>query len=172
LSKFGEYTVSDSQNTAENIEKIWKAAESIRTAMLVTRGADGLTARPMSAIVRGDESTIWFLTDAQSGKLDDIAAHPQVSVTFCDGGTTHLAFRGNASVHTDRATVDMLWSKPALAFYPDGPGDPQIRVLRIRPEHAELWEGPGTLVAMIKIAAAVATGKSARDMGDHVEAKI
>jgi general stress protein 26 len=164
--------MSEPENTAENAAKIWKAAESIRTAMLVTRGAEGLTARPMSAIVRGDESTIWFLTDAQSGKIADIEAHPQVSVTFCDGASTHVAFRGNATVHTDRATVDMLWSKPALAFYPDGPGDPNIRVLRIRPDHAELWNGPGTLVAMIKIATAAITKKGVRDMGEHVEAEI
>ncbi len=164
--------MSDTKATAENAARIWKAAESIRTAMLVTRGADGLTARPMAAIVRGDECTIWFLTDAQSAKLDDIAAHPPVLVSFSDGNSTHVVFRGNATIHDDRAMIDMLWSKPALAFYPEGPGDARIRVLRIRPDHAELWNGAGALVAMIKTAAAVVSGKPVRDMGEHIEAAI
>ncbi|MFZ4689274.1 MAG: pyridoxamine 5'-phosphate oxidase family protein [Polymorphobacter sp.] len=156
----------------DNLHRIWKAAAGIRTAMLVTRGETRLSGRPMSAIVRADENAIWFLTDVPGDLLDDIAAHPQVSVTFCDGGSTHVAFDGSASIHADRATIEGLWSQPAQAYYPEGPGDPRVRAVRVRPVHAELWDGPGTIVAMAKMAAALVSKKSVDGIGEHVEANI
>lgn len=164
--------MSTEPTNTENLDRIWHAAAAIRTAMLVTHDGNGLASRPMSAIVRGGEATIWFLTDADSGKIAAIESNPEVAVTFCDGSSTHIAFRGTASIHTDRATIDDLWSQAAQAYYPAGPSDPLVRAVRFRPEHAEMWDGPGQLVAMAKIAVAIATGKSVRDMGDHVEGAV
>jgi general stress protein 26 len=157
--------------TTENADRIWKAAEGIRTAMLVTWTGEALISRPMAAIVRADEGAIWFLTDKDSGKLDDIAAYPEVSVSFSDG-STQVAFHGAASVHDDRAKIKDLWSNAAQACYPGGPTDPLVVALRVDPARAELWDGPGAVIAMIKMAAAVAQGKSVRDIGEHVEAAV
>jgi general stress protein 26 len=154
-----------------NAEDIWKAAKSIRTAMLVTRSGEQLVSRPMAAIVREDEGVIWFLTDRDSGKLDDIAVHPQVAVSFCEG-STHVAFSGVASVHHDRETIKDLWSTAAQAWYPKGPDDPLVLALRVDPAEAELWDGPGTIVSLVKMAAAVATGSSVRDGGEHVKTRV
>ena len=163
--------MSTQTTQAESAERIWKAAEKVRTAMLVTRSGDALISRPMAAIVKSDEGLIWFLTDKNSGKLDDIAKHPDVSVSFSDG-SDFMAFTGKATVLDDRATIKRLWSNAAQAYYPNGPEDPLVIALRVQPGHAELWDGPGAVVAMIKMAAAVATGESVRDIGEHVEATI
>ena len=163
--------MSSEMTQAESAERIWKAAEKMRTAMLVTRSGDALISRPMAAIVKRDEGAIYFLTDRTSGKLDDIAQHPEVSVSFSDS-SDYIAFTGKASVHDDRATVERLWSNAAQAYYPNGPTDPLVIALRVQPNHAELWDGPGTVIAMIKMAAAVATGESVRDIGEHVEARV
>ncbi len=151
--------------------RIWEAAEG-KTAMLVTSDDEGPHARPMSAILRPDDGLIWFLTDESSGKLDEIAADRQITVTFSDGASAHLAFRGLATVTADRATIEELWSPAADAFYPAGPTDPEIRVIRFEPAEAELWDSPGRLLALFRMAAAVATGTSARDIGTHVKAEI
>lgn len=163
--------MSTEPTAAENTDRIWTAAEKIHTAMLVTQSGDRLISRPMAPIVRRGEASIWFLTDRDSGKLDDIAAHPQVSVSFSEG-SDHLAFHGPASVHDDRAIIKDLWSNWAQAYYPNGPDDPLVLALRIQPDHAEYWDGPGSVVAMFKMAAAVATGKSVGELGEHIEAQI
>jgi general stress protein 26 len=147
----------------QNADRIWKAAKSIRPAMLVTRNGAQLVSRPMAAIVRADDGVIWFLTDRDSGKLDDIARDPQVSVSFCDS-SNQIAFTGVASVHDDRAIIKDLWSTAAQAWYPKGPSDPLVLALRIDPSQAELWDGPGAIVALVKMAAAVATGSSVRGL--------
>jgi general stress protein 26 len=166
-----ETTMSTEPTSLESADRIWTAAEKIHTAMLVTRSGEMLISRPMAPIVRRGEASIWFLTDKDSGKLGDIVAHPQVSVSFSEG-SDHLAFHGAATVHDDRAIIKDLWSNAAQAYYPNGPDDPLVLALRVLPDHAEYWDGPGSVVAMFKIAAAVASGKSVRDMGEHVEAEL
>jgi general stress protein 26 len=165
------YHHAENKMTTENAERIWKAAKSMRTAMLVTRSGDTLISRPMSAIVREDEGAIWFLTDRNSGKLDDIAEHPQVSVSFTNGSDA-IAFTGTATIVEDRNKIKDLWSTPAQAWYPNGPEDPLVLALRVTPDQAELWDGPGMVVSLVKMAAAVATGSSVRDIGDHVKAAV
>ena len=152
--------------------RIWDAAEAIHTAMLITTDDVGPHARPMSAILRADDGLIWFLTDEQSGKLDEIAASPDIAVTFSDGGSAHVSFRGTASITGDRAVIEKLWSPAAYAFYPAGPTDPDIRVIRFEPHDAELWDSPGKVLALFRMAAAVATGTSARNIGQRVKAEL
>lgn len=164
--------MTDPRTDAEkDRDRIWDAAEG-KTAMLVTSDTEGPHARPMSAILRPDDGLIWFLTDEQSGKLDEIAADHQIAVTFSDGNSAHLAFRGLATVTGERAVIEELWSPAADAFYPAGPTDPDIRVIRFQPAEAELWDSPGRVVALFRMAAAVATGTSARDIGTHIKADI
>lgn len=151
--------------------RIWEAAEG-KTAMLVTSDDEGPHARPMSAILRPDDGLIWFMTDEATGKLDEIADDRHVTVTFSDGSSAHLAFRGHATISADRAIIEDLWSPAADAFYPAGPTDPDIRLIRFVPAAAELWDSPGRLLALFRMAAAVATGTSARDIGSHVKAEI
>ena len=158
------------ENTKDR-DQIWDAAEAIKTAMLVT-GRGPLSARPMSAILRAEQGLIWFLTDDDSGKLDAIADQPAVAVTFSDGSKKHVAFEGEASVTADRAVIEDLWSPAADAFYPAGSGDPAIRAIRFEPQAGELWDSPGRLIALFRMAAAVATGTSARDIGTHVKADL
>ena len=45
---------------------IWKHMQRIGTCMLVTRGETHVRARPMRAIIRPDQSVIWFITDASA----------------------------------------------------------------------------------------------------------
>ncbi len=151
--------------------KIWDAADG-KTAILITRMGDVVHARPMSPILRPDDGLIWFLSDVDTGKLDDIETHPQVAVSFSNGSSEHVSFEGSATVSNDRATIAELWSPPANAFYPDGPGDPKIRLIRFEPDVAELWSSPGRLLAMFQMVAAVAAGTSARDIASHVKATL
>jgi general stress protein 26 len=126
----------------------------------------------MSAIVRKDEGHIWFLTDSATIKDCEIEADPRCALVFSDGGSTHLAVTGSAEIVEDRLVVKGLWSKAAQAFYPSGPEDPAIVAIRVEPIIAELWDGPSAPIAMVQMAAALATGRSAADMGHNVKAQM
>lgn len=52
--------------------------------MLTTQFPGGLRARPLEARPDRDAGIIWFLTDARSGKDDEVAAGPDIGLVFVD----------------------------------------------------------------------------------------
>jgi len=147
-------------------DKAWDLAESIGFCMLVTWDGERQRARPMAAMVRKHEHAIYFLTDEESAKSHQIERFPIVTLTFADKGKNdYLAITGEADVSNDREKIQELWSPFAKAWW-DSPEDPEIRVLKISPDDAELWESPNGPVARTKMLIAAATG-GRPDMGDN-----
>lgn len=141
-------------------DRVWTLIEDIGLCMLVTHDGSGdeLRARPMSAHPSRDEDAIYFLTDARDHKDDEVAINDNVCLTFADnGGYRYVSVTGTANVMDDRRKVEELWSAAAKAFW-DSKDDPSIRVLRVRPSMAELWDSPGKIVTSVKMAVAAVTG--------------
>lgn len=157
---------------SRDISRIWAVMKAERTAFLVTQGAKGPHARPMSAIVREPDGLVWFLTDRASMKDSEVDADSRCALIFSDGSATHLAITAEASIVDDRTVVHDLWSTAAQAFYPGGPDDPSVVAIRVTPVIAELWDGPSAPLALIQMAAAIVTGGSAADMGHNVKAEL
>jgi general stress protein 26 len=142
---------------AYDVDHVWTLIDKIKICMLATRASEGIRARPMSAIVRASENAIYFLTDAEGHKDDEIGHNGAVCLVFAkpDSGK-FLSLNGQARVLDDRALVRDLWSITAEAWW-EGPGDPSIRVIEVTPEQAEFWEGPHGLIATIQMVIAAST---------------
>ena len=70
-----------------------------------------------------------------------------------------MVFSGKATISNDRDRIRDLWSPFAKAFW-DSPDDPGIRVIRMTPEDAELWDSPGRIVSTVSMLTSAVTGKS------------
>ena len=146
------------QTNEANVERAWELMDKIGFAMLVTRDGDRLRARPMSAYLQREENAIYFLTDARRHKDDEIARDPHINLSFADAGSQkYVSVTGTAAVSNDRAKIKQLFSTPAKAWW-DSADDPNIRVLKVTPDDAELWDSPGTVISYVKMAAAAMTG--------------
>ena len=76
-----------------------------------------------------------------------------------------LVVNGRAAISNDRDRIKELWSPFAKAWW-DSPEDPDIRVLTVTPERAEIWDAPGKIIsAAVMLTAAVTGGKPA--VGEH-----
>jgi general stress protein 26 len=112
---------------------------SYRIALLITRGADGqLHCRPMAMRqkVRGEE--IWFATSATSKKCRDVEADPRCALALFDAqdGTT-LSISGRGEVIRDRNLALALWDPSWTRWFPGGPAQKALALLRVLPEHVE-----------------------------------
>ena len=142
--------MSDTDDTAH----VWDLMEKITFCMLSSHDGEEIRSRPMAAYVRREEDCIYFLTDADSAKDDEIAARPQVNLAFADpSGQNYVSLAGRAVVSNDRAKIRELFGTPAKAWW-DSPDDPAIRVLKVTPIDAQYWDSPGKLRAYIRMAAA------------------
>lgn len=143
------------------LSRVWDIIEKTGVGMLATRFDGGLRARPLELRPDRDEGVIYFVTDVRGHKDDEIEAHPEVAFIIVDHeDKAYLSISGRAEVMRDDDKAAALWKKTDDVWWPDGPLDPNVRVLRLVPETAELWDGPSnSAVAAFEFAKAKVTGK-------------
>src|ERR1700755_757998 len=67
----------------EKLDDLYKLIDGIETAMMPTRRADGhLVSRAMQTQRRTSGTDLWFMTNAESEKFEEIAHDPHVNVSF------------------------------------------------------------------------------------------
>jgi len=142
-------------------DRVWALIEEIQVAMVVTHDGQGdrLRARPMAAHPAREENAIYFLTDADAGKVDEVSQNENVCLAFADHqkGRKYVSVTGQANLSNDRNKIKELWSSADKVFWRDE-NDPAIRVLRVAPNAAEFWESGADVVNYVKIIISSLTG--------------
>lgn len=156
-------------NSTNGVEKIWNEIEEKNLCMLVTRDAGMLRARPMAAMPRRGENTIWFVTDRTNHKDEEIRADPEVCITFQDEkGNEYISISGSARMVEDRAKLKELWNTGVDAWFEGGADDPRAALIAVEPKNAEYWDNHSSdLLVMTKIVAASLTGREKPDVGEN-----
>jgi general stress protein 26 len=142
------------------IDRVWEVIDKAGICMMVTRFAGGLRARPLEARSERHTETIWFLTDVRGLKDDEVEANPEICLTFVyPKEKVYLSITGKASVTRDPERAKVLWNEEQLVWWPGGPEDPNLLVMKVEPERAEMWDGPASsAVAAFEFAKARLTG--------------
>ena len=147
-------------------EKVLELIDGIDYAVFTTRGSDGapLHARPMAYRKVEGDGDLWFFTKKDSRKVKELSADPQTLVSFADPGRqTFVSITGRSEVVADRAKVKALWNEIYRAWFPGGPEDDNVVLIRVEADRAEYWDTPtSALVYAFGYVKAVVTGKPAR----------
>lgn len=144
------------------VAKARQLLPEFRTAMLVTKADEELHMRPMA--LQGDLSvfggTLWFFTDDRALKVREVQSQPTVSLVFQDDETSrYLQLNGTATVVSDRGKMRELFTADSRSWFPDGPDDPHLTLLRIDVTSGAFWERPGGILhSMAAYTKAVVTG--------------
>jgi len=127
----------------DHISRVWDIVEKVRIGMLTTQFSGGLRARPLEARVDRDNGTLWFVTDVRGSKDEEIGASHAVGLTFrLESEHAYISITGRAFVTQDSVKSKQIWRPSDNLWFPDGPEDPNVRLLCIKPMMAELWDGP------------------------------
>jgi general stress protein 26 len=140
--------------------------EDIPFAMLATVEADGaLASRPMAALQMDASGALWFFTDLRSSKVERLGA---VNLSFTDASTgTYVSLSGRGEIDTDRSHIERLWTAFAKPWFPDGPGSPNLALLKFVPDAADYWDAPNSkMVRAFGVIASMVAGKPIA-MGEH-----
>lgn len=163
-----------SQSTSqEAVAEFIAISKQFHQAMLVTRSADGkLSARPMFIAQLEDDGDLWFTTDVDSGKVDDLTANPQVAVTMSGGGS-YVSISGQARVVRDRQKIDELWSESWKVWFPEGKSDPRLTLINVAASQGEYWSNSGIerFQFLFDAAKAYATGQRPK-LDDSMHGKV
>lgn len=152
-------------------DRAWELIDKIRFALFTTWTGDRQDQWPLSAMADREAGVIEFLVGRKSGRYDHLDRFPAVTLGFADtDGARYVVVNGHAQLTDDRARIKKLWSPFAKAWW-DSADDPDIRLLTVTPDRAEIWDAPGKLIATaVMLGAAVTGGKP--PVGDHGAARM
>lgn len=156
----------------EAYKKMKELVEDIKTCMFCTQTNQiPFNTRPMATVEVDEEGNLWFMSNKESNKNEEIKEDDKVQLIYAKGGDSHfLSVAGKAQIVKDQSKIDELWTVFAKAWFPDGKKDPDISLIKIIPEDVYYWDTVhGKMVSLLKIATSVVTGKT---MDDGVEGKI
>ena len=153
-----------------DFEKLKEMIKDIDLCMLTTVDEMGsLHSRPMSLNSDVDNNgDLWFFTSSNSHKASEIERMSKVNVSFVDTkGQRYISISGNAQLVNDRQKIKELWKPILKAWFPDGPDQADVALLRVNVEKAEFWDGPASTVAeAISFVSAIFTGKQV-ELGEN-----
>lgn len=147
----------ESTNPAAKVAELLKGE---RFGMLTTTGADGtLISRPMAMQEVEFDGDLWFFAARDSRKIAHLTARPQVNVAV-GSSDNWVSLTGTGVVVTDAAKKRELWNSMVEAWFPEGPDDDGVVLLKVEADSAEYWDSPGgRLATAISFAKAKLTGE-------------
>jgi general stress protein 26 len=115
----------DAVSTEKKLDDLYDLIDGIEIAMLTTRRADGqLVSRPMQTQERETGLDLWFMTNIETHKLDDLMADPHVNLAYYrDRSREWVSVSGLATVSTDRDLIRELYKPDWKAWLGDEGGD-------------------------------------------------
>ncbi|MEO6512503.1 MAG: pyridoxamine 5'-phosphate oxidase family protein [Nocardioides sp.] len=124
-------------------------AQDARFCMVTSTATGGaLHARPMTPQQVSDDLEAWFFISRSSEHAADVMAQPRVNLSF-EGSSDWLSVAGRATVVDDRRLVEEMWNPVVEAWFPDGPADEDVVLLRVDADSAEYWKAPGGRAASL-----------------------
>ncbi|MFJ6679986.1 pyridoxamine 5'-phosphate oxidase family protein [Microbacterium sp. NPDC091382] len=141
-----------------------------RFAMVTTMNEEGAhVARPLTVQDREFDGDLWFIVGRDSSVAAHVAARPAVGVALSTNDAW-VSLAGNAEVVDDLERLREYWSPAVEAWFPDGPEDPNVTLLKIDAASGEYWSSPGgTVASIISLVKSKVTGTPYEGRNDTVD---
>ena len=159
----------DQAPLGKKLEDLYALIEGIEIAMFTTRRADGhLVSRPMATQTQAEGTDLWFVTDIDTHKLDELDFDPHVNLAYYrDRSREWVSVSGTASVTQDRRAIRELYRPDWKAWFGDeggerngGPDDPRLALILVDVHSVTyLKVDKPRPVVLFEVARAMVTGK-------------
>jgi general stress protein 26 len=124
----------------KKLDELYGLIDGIEIAMFTTRRPDGhLVSRPMATQTQAEGSDLWFVTNGESHKLDELEADPHVNLAYYKDRTREwVSVSGTATISQDRRAIHELYRPDWKAWFGDeggardgGPDDPRLALILV-----------------------------------------
>ena len=124
----------------KKLDDLYTLIDGIEVALMTTRRPDGhLVSRPMQTQERTSGTDLWFMTNLESQKLEELATDPHVNLAYYKNRTREwVSVSGTAIISRDKRLIHELYKADWRAWLGDqggerdgGPDDPRIALLLV-----------------------------------------
>lgn len=153
------------EKSVADFEKLREMIKEIDFCMLTTVDENNdLHSRPMSLNSEVDhEGNMWFFTSSDSHKVSELTRTPKCNASFSKPDDNRfVSITGKAELVTDKQKIKELWKPELKIWFPEGPDQADIALLRVGIEKAEYWDSPSSTVStVVSFVSALVKGESA-----------
>lgn len=130
----------------KDLEKLNEMIKDIRIAMLTTHDQEGfLRSRPMVTQQAPFDGILWFFTRASGETSAEIRNNQKVNLSYADHDKSiYVSLAGEAEIVRDSQKARTLWNTFVQAWFPNGPEDPDLALLKVTVQQAEYWDSPSS----------------------------
>jgi general stress protein 26 len=127
------------------IPEIAALLKDIDICQMTTRGDRGeLHARPMSNNGQVEwDGVSWFFAPGDGRLADELKADPSAVTAYSGEDYTFVSVSGRVSIEEDVELKKEHWISELERWFPNGPEDPNVLLLRLEADHAEWWTKGG-----------------------------
>jgi general stress protein 26 len=149
---------TDKQANAD-MQHLADALQDHRVAMFTLLENDGtLSSRPMTALHLDAKDTVWFMASRKTWASLLAKAERPVNLALTRDGQ-YISLSGHASLVDDPVRKQALWTPAGRPWF-SGPEDPELVLIAVRVQRAEIWDGPDNAVSRaIGMAASIVAGR-------------
>ena len=138
--KVSEANRASGVSTEKKLDDLYKLIDDMEVCLFTTRRGDGrLVTRPMQVQERTSGTDLWFVTDVEANKLDELATDPHVNLGFYSNRSREwVSVSGKAIISRDRDLIEAMYKPDWKAWFPEeggdrtgGPEDPRIALVLV-----------------------------------------
>lgn len=157
-----------------DLETLASIIKDIKFTMLTTVSDEGtIHSRPMATQnldVKKFDGTLWFFSKKNSFKNYDIENDQHVNLAYSNPSTQQYAsVSGRATISRDKTKMKELWNPMLKAWFPEGIDDPDITLIGVNVESAEIWDSPPSKV--VQLAGFVKSAVTGKPLDQNLSSK-
>lgn len=127
-------------STAKKLDELHELIQDMEIALLTTRRPDGLlVTRPMATQQHDPVADLWFVTNIETFKVDELRHDPTVNLGYYNSKTREwVSVSGTATISHDRDKIRELHQPDWRAWFEDeggkrdgGPDDPRLALILV-----------------------------------------
>lgn len=147
-----------------DLKKLAEMIKDIKFTMFTTVSEDGsMNSRPMATQKIESETfdgRLWFFTKKDTHKVQAIEHDQHVNLAYANPDKQrYVSITGRARVVDNKEKMKELWNPALKAWFPEGLDDPQISLISVNVESAELWDAPPSkVIQMVGMMKSIVTG--------------
>ena len=139
--------MDDARFATSDLAEVAEMLREIDICMFVTRADGTLHGRPMSNNRHVEyDGDSWFFSYRDTPKVRELEADPRVELAYLATESGRwISIEGHATVEDDPDRKRALWVDDLATWFPDGPDDPELVLIKASADRIHAWTGEGEL---------------------------
>lgn len=157
-----------------DLDTLASTIKDIKFTMMTTVAEDGaIYSRPMvtqKINVNNFDGRLWFFSKKNSPKNHSIQNNQRVNLAYSEpDNNRYVSVSGRATISREKTKMKELWNPFLKAWFPEGIDDPEITLISVDIESAEIWDSPSSKV--VQLAGLIKASETGKPMNQNVNSK-